>query len=304
MVEIEYYLAQIIYFVCSAVLAGRIFYLFFLETHIWSSRWVFCLCLSLAACTLMLHAVDPWGMLGIFPFLFVKFIDYFSMFLLLQCIACAMYMHLVLFFNQVRAHVPKQLKPAWLSFNLTIFALETLSLVIGCATDNIFWLGVLDSLLVPTEDLLFFFIWNFNLSMIIRHLNAKLPVMLDSAMLSAALCKLRWLCACSFVFVPLLVVFSMGFFNNTYDRLSRWGHRISDNQFDEQFSLTLLFSPVLKCAGLVMFLYMLRRPQTKTRHFLRVQLDSRTDPSHSRSDPQLESKLHLSLVRDATISSV
>lgn len=297
-----YYPPQIVYFVCSAVLAGPIFYWFYFETrdNSLSPRWLWLLCLCFGASSLMFHAVDPWGMLGIFPFLFVKFIDYLSMFLLLQCIACAAYLYLVLFFRQVKTHTPKYLKPLWLSFNVTIFTLETLSLTLACATDNLFWLGVLDSILVPVQDLLFFFIWNLNIMKIMQHLNAKSPTLLDSSMLHAALRKLRCLCVISYVFVPLLVGFSMGAFNNTWDRLARWGEKISDHQFDEQFHVVLLFSPVLKCAGLSAFLYMLRRPQTKQRHFLRVQMDSKSDTASTLERGQGgESKTQLSIASSA-----
>jgi len=210
----------------------------------------------------VINNLDPRTILGIFPLLAEQFIDYLTSLLLLQAIACALYMYLLIVFQQTLTHVPTRLKQVWMGVNIALFVLEFLALLVGCSSNNLFWFGINDSILLPLHFLLMFIVWNVNLGKIVSCLNqSQGMIKVNTDNLRGAIRKIMYLRILSVVISPLAIAYELGAFGG-YDRLVRWGEPITP--FDnEHFSALQIVSPFLKGSTLALLLYALRRPTPK-----------------------------------------
>lgn len=251
------------------------------------------LCLRLTCATtavFVINYLDPRAVF-FYPNLLGHFIDYFVTISIMQCASAALYMYLLIVFQQTLTHVPKRMKNIWFGINVISYVLEVLFLVIGTAANDIFWLGIDDLIMFPIHSALLFIVWNANLAKVSSALRESQKLFHTPTWnVQGAVRKVYFLRFASFIIWPVQLLYTVGVFSSGSDRLSRWGTPIE--YYENQKVGADVFSPIAKIFLFFVLLYALRRPRKK-----------RT-PSQAHLRTSSKSSFRASAISTPTVTSV
>lgn len=258
------YVFQLVPFVWGSVLFGTFLYAlrseFLLNGFLVTPRFFWCSCLCVSSFIFILLQLDPLGALDMYPPPLIKFLEWVGTSLLLDSVSCALYLYLIVLYQQHLAQVPRLLFLMWSGINLTATFLVLLVCVIGSASNNYFWYGIC-IVIVIVHELLIAVLLNVSLSKITSILKTMSSDGSNDPIFKAAIRKIRFVrlvCTSILCFVLGHQLFG----SESFLELLAWGQPIPAYPIGE-FVLDFWIPPILLCAVHTLLLYTLRRPQQK-----------------------------------------
>jgi len=152
-----YYLVQIIIFPIAAITFGFCLHTLGLEIaahgYVLSPRCVFHLCICMSSFTFCILQLDPSSVLGILPTQWRYFVGYAITSFLLNTGASTFYLYVVVLSARhlSSSKVPPMFTNLWTFANILTTTLELLAGLIGGITDNAFWFGICNLIVIVQE---------------------------------------------------------------------------------------------------------------------------------------------------------
>lgn len=254
------YVFQIFLFVWGASFFG--YFVYVLQSQIKETGWVlnprclwaFCLCLS--ASFDVLRDLDPTSALGIFPPGWLNFLVFVGTSLLLNCAGCATYMYLVVLYKQHMSEVPSWLRTVWLTLNITLTIVNSITSLVGAGSNTIFWFGV-GTWVTMLHELVIMILVNESLNRLTNILK-KLPG--SNASLERAIRKMRIIRVAATVICPAAIINQIISSENAFNRLAFDSIKTPDTA---DFDVMYWVPGILVCIAHSTFAWMIRRPKSK-----------------------------------------
>jgi hypothetical protein len=266
-VDPSYYVSHVFFFVYGAVLLGLFIKSLRDEVAVkgWRTpRCLWCVLLTTSAFIFVINQLDPRGILGLYPTVAVKVIEYTEIIVLSNSFAFTGYVYLIALYRRNMSDVHPWLRSFWLIFNVGCSLLHAIFLCIATVTNNQFWLGV-DGFVLVAQEITMTAVLNLGVWKLSRYLyqlmQEKQTLGSEGSNFSNTFRKMRWVHFVTLAVTVAAVSYQLFSPGAAITRISKpFTPIFLDNTV---FSLLTVISPTLVCTLLSIMLYSLRRPQSK-----------------------------------------